>query len=410
MITPANIRRGVVRGIDAHQAVQQSRDILASRMEPLHLEDPRAWPRTSAAGTLDAKLHAAARGAIDAATGREADAFDATARALLAAALREADGAALAGALASAPSAAVARHLLRLLAEVERRESQDEAALRSVLFAIPLIVVAALDSGAAPATLSGVLSDTRRLESILRDARALGGVDAFALSGALVGADAIGLAALPALAGRSALADARGAPVDLAPAPIEVRDPAERVHLRFIAGAALAPPRVDPLAEPNIGAWGLAFARELGTQIGVPGVTLLALPRPPQRLVPALPAGRAAQREVAAQVFASSAIRRLRASFGEPNAVVSAHRAADAPGGGELRLSLSSPFGPGKAEGFRCPVYAYETVGDVAAMLARLMRDCRVANVRFVPGIHADIDPATGGPLFLDETAATRMP
>ena len=396
-------------------------------MSPPDFDDPRAWPRASAAGTVGAKLHAAARGAIDAPTGREAAAFDATARALLAAALRASDGAALGGVFASAPSAAVVRHLLRLLADVERGEPQDDTTLRHVLFAIPVIVVAALESGAAEATLPGVLPDARRLESILRDARAFRGIDAFALSGALAGADAIDVAAMPALVGRGALADrldvaalparagrgssgdARTVPVDIAPAAISVRDAVERVHLRFIAGAALAPPRIDPLAEPKIGAWGLAFAREVARQIGAPGVTLLALPRPPQRLVPALPAGRAAQREVAAQIFASNAIRRLRASFGEPIAVVSAHRAADAPGGGELRLSLSSPFAPTSAEGFRCPVYAYEAVGDVAAMLANLMRDCRVADVRFVAGIHADVDPSTGGPLFFDQAAARAL-
>ena len=140
----------------------------------------------------------------------------------------------------------------------------------------------------------------------------------------------------------------------------------------------------------------MRFAQSLARQLGVPGLSLLALPRPPQRLVMALQAGRAAQREVSAQVFASNAIRKLRASVGEPTAIISAHRAADAAGGGELRLSLSSPFAPRDAEGFRCPLYPYETVQDVAAMLAGLLRDCRVSQVHVLPAVHADIDPVDG--------------
>ena len=73
------------------------------------------------------------------------------------------------------------------------------------------------------------------------------------------------------------------------------------------------------------------------------------------------------------RLFASNAIRKLRASVGEPSAVISAHRAAGAPGGGELRLSLSSPFEPRDAEGFRCPLYPLDRVADVVAMLRGLL-------------------------------------
>jgi len=90
---------------------------------------------------------------------------------------------------------------------------------------------------------------------------------------------------------------------------------------------------------------------------------------------------------------------------GEPAAVISAHRAADAPGAGELRLSLSSPFEPRDAQGFRCPVYPWERVVDVATMLVELLHDCRVTDIRAVAGVHADRDPLTGGPLlFKPET------
>ena len=110
--------------------------------------------------------------------------------------------------------------------------------------------------------------------------------------------------------------------------------------------------------------------------------------------------GRAAQREVSAQIFASNAIRKLRGTVGEPTAVISAHRASGAPGGGELRLSLSSPFEPRAAEGFRCPLYPLDRVGDVVSMLVDLMRDCRVTDIRTLAGVHADRDAGTGLPLL----------
>ena len=112
--------------------------------------------------------------------------------------------------------------------------------------------------------------------------------------------------------------------------------------------------------------------------------------------MPARAAGRAAQREVALQLFASNALRRLRASFGEPTAVVSAHEAPDAPGGGELRVSLSSPFSPRDAEGFRFPLEPQERTPDALASIVDLLRDCRVADVRAVAAIQPDRDPATG--------------
>jgi hypothetical protein len=174
----------------------------------------------------------------------------------------------------------------------------------------------------------------------------------------------------------------------------------------------LTAPGSDPLEGTAIAAWGIAFAQALAQQLHVEGLSLLALPRPLQRLVPAVQSGRSVQREVSAQVFASNAIRKLRAAVGEPTAIISAHRAADAPMGGELRLSLSSVFAPQEAEGFRCPLYAYESVHDVVAMLTGLLRDCRVGDVRLRAGIHADIDPLTGGPLLFKEAeapASTRL-
>ena len=145
---------------------------------------------------------------------------------------------------------------------------------------------------------------------------------------------------------------------------------------------------------------GIPLTRELGRQLAAPGISILALPRAPQSLLHAVRQGRAAHREVGAHVFASNAIRKLRASVGEPTAVISTHRCADAPVGGEVRLSLSSPFDPGQAEGFRCPLFPLDHVGEVVGMLSELLAECRVGDVRLVAGVHDDRDPVTGQPLL----------
>ena len=147
------------------------------------------------------------------------------------------------------------------------------------------------------------------------------------------------------------------------------------------------------------------WAQEPVPETPVPEISVLALPRAPQSPPAALLQGRAAQREVGVQLFASNAIRKLRAAVGEPSAVISAHRCAAAPGGGELRLSLSSPFDSRQAEGFRCPLFPTDHVGDVASMLIDLLRDCRVADVRALPGVHPDRDPQTGMPLLFKSDA-----
>jgi len=186
----------------------------------------------------------------------------------------------------------------------------------------------------------------------------------------------------------------------LVPSPMEFHAGREAVHLRFLVGGAIAKPGVDLTADMKVGEWGVPLIRELVAQLGAGPASVLALPRAPQRLLPALAQGRAAQREVSAQIFASNAIRKFRSTVGEPTAVISAHRVPGASGGGELRLSLSSPFEPKAAEGFRCPLYALDRVGDVVSMLVELMRDCRVTDIRTLAGVHADRVAGTGLPLL----------
>jgi hypothetical protein len=376
------------------------------------LPDPRSFPDEAAAPPAAARLHALVAASLDAQAQAQAEAHDRAIDAELARLVATGNGSALAALLASAPSAATHRHLWRALTRLLAAPVGAETGLGVVLFALPVVLVTGRPAAGGVARLPGVLHDADALAALLREHDALGGSRTFALANALVAAAGIDAPALPGLVAASRFGGSADAftPVALPTAPVDVPD-GESAHLRFVVGSALAAPGFDIGRAARQSAWLRPFARALGDQLVVPGVSVLALPRAAQALPAALASGRAAQRDVAAQLFASNALRQLRASVGEPAAVISAHRAADAPGGGELRLSLSSPFEPRDAQGFRCPVYPWERVVDVAAMLVALLRDCRVADIREVAGVHADRDALTGGPLlFKPETIPPAFP
>jgi hypothetical protein len=360
------------------------------------IDDPRAFPDPATAPKAAARLHALAAASQAAATSQEATAIDTEIRRSLAALLVPGRGEDLAVVFATAPSVAAYRHLWRLLAECERSPGAT-GTLSVTVFALPVIVVAGIDGGSvSQATLPCVLGDVTALVDILREHRALAGNQSFALASVLVSASAIDLAQLPDLLARRALSeDAAPAQVPQ-PAPIALRGGPETVHLRFLVGSAIAAPGADLLRDAEVGKWGIPLAHALGRQLAIPGTSVLALPRAPQSLLQAVRQGLAAQREVGVQVFAANAIRKLRAAVGEPTAVISAHRASRANHEGEVRLSLSSPFDTREAEGFRCPLYPQENVADVVAMLAGFLAECRVTDVRIVPGVHADRDAVTG--------------
>ena len=264
-------------------------------MSPADLPDPRTWPAAGAASAGALALHRIVNAAIDASTRQAAEGLDAQARRIVAQWIA-ADASALAEAFATAPSVHVARHLHRLLAEVEHGDPQRSPALRATLCALPVIVVAAQNAREGDVTLPAVLADPGALASALRDADAFGGARTFAFSPALVAASAIDHEALPGLLARGALdasrEDAALQPLDLAPAPIRVAGATEGVHLRFVVGAVLTAPGTDPLRDTCFVRWATPVARALSRQIGAPGVTLLALPRPIARLVPASSATR----------------------------------------------------------------------------------------------------------------------
>jgi hypothetical protein len=379
------------------------------------ISDPRTFPERI--DPTHAPLLELAEASLAAASTARADAIDEALTVALADRLVSGDALLVAELVAAAPSVAVARQLWRRLIDAWRRASRAAAAdgVAATLFAMPVVIVAASQAAdgtpASAPSIAGVLSDTARLVAILREHRALAGNESFGLADVLAASDALDLTRLGALLASQRLAAERDSDrPDLLPASITLQPGQQSVHLRFLLGTALAAPSVDVLADAGAMSWAMPLAQELARQLTAPGLSVLALPRAPQSPPAALQQGRSAQREVGAQLFASNAIRKLRAAVGEPSAVISAHRSAAAPGGGELRLSLSSAFDPRQAEGFRCPLFPTDRIGDVVTMLVDLLRDCRIADVRVLPGVHPDRDPQTGMTLLFKADASAAMP
>jgi hypothetical protein len=359
----------------------------------LELPDPRVPSHKPATAALPALVAAGA--GLEATASTASDVAEHAVDGALQSALDDRSGATLSALFGAAPSVAVYRHLWRRLAAVAARPRAVTGELALTLFALPLVVVTAPDGDAGDgAMLPGTLGNPAAVAALLREHHALGGSKNFVLADALVSAHAIDLAVLPRLyADATAALDNPALAPNLPPSPISV-GPQEAVHLRFLVGTALSTPGARLLDDAAVGAWGMPLAQMLSRELAVAGTSVLVLPRAALGLPDALNEGRKAQREVSAQLFVGNALRRLRAAFGEPTAILSAHRAAD--GGGELRLSLSSPFSPRDAEGFRCPLLPTERVADVTAMLTDLLSDCRLEDVRAVPGVQPDRDAATG--------------
>jgi hypothetical protein len=373
----------------------------------IDIADPRAY--SAPTDPIQESLIRLAQASLAASSASRAEEIDATLVNALAGHLQGEDAWRLADLFSAAPSAAVARHIWRRLIDGWRAASAAEGdRVVATLFALPVVIVAGAtsnDSSPAASTLggvlAGVLNEPEGVMALLREHHALGGNLTFALAAPMVAADALDIPRLPTLLAWQKLSSSNG-PVarELHPTPMVVHSNQESVYLRFLIGTAIGASAVDVFAGKGGGEWIMPLAQELSRQLATTGLSVLALPRPPQAPLLALQHGRAAQREVGAQLFASNAIRRFRARVGEPSAVISAHRCPAAPGGGELRLSLSSPFDPRQAEGFRCPLFPPDRVVDVATMLVDLLRDCRVTDVRVIAGAQADGDPGTGLPLL----------
>jgi hypothetical protein len=375
------------------------------------LPDPRSWPCAEDVPRFAAHLHDDCVAALTAATGEDAAACDARIAKGIDAMIDAGDGRSLRELFASAPSEAIYRHLLGALTDVERSRCGRGDDIGIVMFALPVVIIAGIESGhEASATLPAVVGDVDALCTLLREHHALGGTSTFALGNALVGADALVLERLPALlaharAHSQAAAPGAFAPIALPPSPIAVAGAQESVHLRYLVGAAVTR-ALQAFDNVEVGRWATPMAKMLARDLAVEGATVLPLPRAPTLLAPALVRGRAAQREISAHVFASNALRRLRIASGEPSAVLSAHRTTEAASGGEVRLSLSTPFATAAAEGFRYPLEPQDRVADVVRMLVGLLAECRVDDVRIMPGVHDDRDPSTGLPLLFKAEAA----
>lgn len=294
---------------------------------------------------------------------------------------------ALSVALAMAPSQAAYKVLWQAL-----RDSVEQVDGRhAVVFAVPVVLVA---GSRQQAELPGRVADVDGLNALFAEHGVFApGAEVF-LSGKLVSPETlVGITPAQLYRFTRQLADAaRGLPIDLPEAPVVFKE--EGVFLRYLVGVAMADAGQTPVRLGGaVGSWGMPLMKFLGQSLGSEGVTLFPVARPPQTLMQALVTGQESRLELAQQVFASTAIRRLRDADAEPVAVISAHE------GGELRFTLSAGTGEGPREGFVWPLSPLDSSTLVVERFVALMTECHVRDVRLAPGLQPDL--ADGRPLFL---------
>ncbi len=282
---------------------------------------------------------------------------------------------ALRAALDAAPSSGVWR---TMAAGVDRAITPDSAAVGARLFAIPVAIVAAAAGGGR---VSAVLSDVQRLAEVLRENRALGPLAHFGLSNALCAP-----AALAALSWKKARAfalaagqvDLDGGWSDLPPEDIELTGGDEQVHLRFLMGAAVAPPGAPTFLETAsaIATWGMPFTRELSAQLHTDGASVVAIPRPPATLLAAQAAGFTAAEELALQAFVSRELRRFRSEVGEPDVSLAALSE------GALGVRFASPFIENRVFVHVRRLHPAEAWDEVLREVVQLLEECRIEDLR----------------------------
>ncbi|HEV8262727.1 MAG TPA: hypothetical protein VGQ19_18480 [Burkholderiales bacterium] len=255
-------------------------------------------------------------------------------------------------------------------------EARDEAGLVMRVFAIPLLIVT---GGRGLAVVPGVVPDVGELQNLFEKHGALGQSKNFGLGNALTTAERLA-SVKPGMLYRltRGLGQAGFRAPDLAPQDIELDSGEERVHLRFLAGAAVTPANAPGFTETagNIGAWGLPFTLVLAEQLGQEGLSLLPIPRPPMNPQRALETGRFALREMEFQLFLSNALRRFRARVGDPDATVASYS------DGSVRINLGSPFDASLACEYRWPLYPEDNLGAVGNSIFGLLAECRLETVR----------------------------
>lgn len=292
-------------------------------------------------------------------------------------ALDAGEEAALRAALARAPSPGVWR---TMAAALDRAMDPAPGVVAARLFAIPIAIVV---GGRAGTHLCAALPDVQRLCAVLRENRALGPVMNFALSNAMCGPEALdalswGKVRAFALASHASL---EGGWSELPPEDLDVAGGEERVHLRFLMGAAVAPADAPTFLETAsaIATWGLPFTRELSAQLQSDGASVAAIPRPPASLLAAQAAGCVAAEELGMQAFVSRELRRFRSEIGEPEVGIAALTE------GSLALRFASPFIENRVCVHVRRLHPSEEWHDVLREVLQLLEECRIHDLRVGP-------------------------
>ncbi len=365
------------------------------------IADPRSFSaETDAAVEPALRL---ARAVLDADTSDVSSAAESALVDWLKSAIVHGDSRAIVAALEAAPSVDAYRALWRALHGVLSRPGSGD--LRVVLFAIPVVLVVGAD---APAAIEGVVPEPDRLTAILLERGMVGGSRNLSLGNALVGPGQLSIGRMLDLAFCPTLDSLahRLARDPLVPQSISVPARQEQAHLRFLVGSALCGPGSDAFVSDAAAGGAMALTRELVRQLESAVATALPLAGVPQPPLVASHRGFVAHRDVGFQLFLGSAVREFRGRYGEPSAWISAHRLEG--GGGELRVTLSSPIAEAVDAGFRYPLHPLERAGDALEGARTLLADCRIADIRAVPGIYPDLDPETGRVLLLGADRAER--
>ncbi len=350
--------------------------------------DPRCFATTT--GNPFAKLSACAVEATDATQRRQ----------VLEQLQRELQDALVAGrddlltdAVAEVVSPAAGRVLWEALDRAVNTPADRTSALVAQVFSIPLVLVT---GGLAPAVVPGTLPNAKAVMQVLESEGALGPLRNFGLNAALCADTSLEGSFPSILYGllRGLESGATGTWSDVIPAEIYIDSAEESVHLRFLTGVAVTPAQAPSFVETaaDIGRWGMPLSRELSAQLGQPGLSLLALPRPAAGPLQAVHAGRRAREEIAFQVFVSRALRRLRSETGEPEVEVAT---LDTDG---IGVRLASPFHPERAESHRWELDALDDLDDVTASILGLLEECRVAGVRVLDTVVSDARFWQGNP------------
>ncbi|MEO8040831.1 MAG: hypothetical protein ABI794_18840, partial [Betaproteobacteria bacterium] len=272
------------------------------------------------------------------------------------------------------PGAAVRGGLEALDTAINGFGEDEPAALLARVFLVPILFVT---GGKAPARVAGVIPDIGAVTQLLKQAGALGAIENFGLSNALgthEAATAIGPADLFALV-RSL--DAATAADLLPPGDLVVDTADEQVHLRYLAGASLTPADMPTFLERagQVGRWGMPLSQMLARQLGDEGLSLLPLPRAPQSWFEAMETGQFAREEIAFNLFATGAIRRIRGQTGDPEVLIAAQD------DGTIRVELTSPFDPMLRHSHAWRLSAADDLVRVELSIQDLLRDCRVDRI-----------------------------